>query len=134
MKLADNMQLQAEAMKRIGFPPSMPAEHLTYPNFNRLIEAMSALKASAGPYQSVAICADCYAVHDCPFGARHENAFHHTKVCRACGNRSGFEDVVGCWISFARFWHLSTWHTGCWAFDFCTSPGRNRDGTLRAGK
>lgn len=128
MRLADNFNIQAEALRRIGFHANMPPEHLTTPNFNRLLQEMDALKASAGPFRNVVICLDCSAVHPCPFGADHENAHAHLRVCGSCGSRSGFRDVVGRWISFSRTWHPSTWGKGCWAFEFCTSPGRLSSG------
>ena len=128
MKLKDNMEIQAEALKRIGFPPRMDAAPLTTPNFYRLLEQMTVLKERAGPCENVVICKDCSAVHDCPFGARHENAFDHRRVCGSCGSRTGFRDVVGRWVPFAETWKPWTWGKGCWAFDFCTSPGHQPDG------
>lgn len=119
MKLADNQQIQAEALKRMGFPPAMDASRLTTPNFDRLLLKMDELKASAGPYQNVVICVDCEAVHHCPFDAKFENSFSHRRVCGSCGSRDGFRDVLGRWISFARPWAIWTWGSGCWAFDFC---------------
>lgn len=134
MSLVDNQELIEEGMKRIGFPAQMPPESLATPNFYRLIEQVSLLKAAAGPYRNVTICKDCSAVHSCPFGARHENAFDHRRVCGACGSRIGFRDVVGRWVSFARAWSPSTWGKGCWAFDFCTSPGRCPEGTKKVSE
>ena len=134
MTAADNQYLIAEGMRRIGFPAGMAPETLTTSNFDRLLEQVNLLKASAGPYRNVVICIDCSAVHDCPHDAKFENAFTHRKVCGNCGARSGFRDVVGRWVSFARTWSPSTWGKGCWVFDFCTSPGRNPDGTKRASE
>ena len=134
MSLVDNAAIQAEALKRIGFPPAMDAASLTTVNFDRLLGQMNALKANAGPYQNVVICVDCSAVRDCPHDAKYENAFIHRKVCGSCGARSGFRDVVGCWIPFSVWWNPTSWGRGCWAFDFCTSPGRAPDGTKVAAE
>lgn len=118
MKPLDNQKIQAEALKRIGFPPDMDAASLTTPNFDRLLRQMDQLKASAGPYQNVVICVDCRKVHDCPFDSKFENAFSHRRVCGYCGSRAGFCDVLGRWVSFATTWAIWTWGSGCWVFDF----------------
>ncbi|EJM20189.1 hypothetical protein PMI21_01092 [Pseudomonas sp. GM18] len=120
MILKDNSKIQAEALKRIGFRPGMDASQLTTEKFDRLLQEMDALKASAGPYRNVVICVDCGTVHSCPFDAEFENAFAHRRVCGHCGSRTGFRDVVGRWISFAKPWSFWTWGSGCWGFDFCT--------------
>jgi hypothetical protein len=120
MKLADNQNIQSEALKRIGLRPDMDASRLTTANFDRLLLEMDALKASAGPYRNVVVCVDCLKVHSCPFDAEFENAFTHRRVCGHCGSRSGFRDVVGRWISFAKPWSFWMWGSGCWAFEFCT--------------
>lgn len=122
MKLVDNSEIHAEAKRQLGIPAGADPAALFGRGFDTYLKTLDAIKSRAGRYQNVVICEDCSSVHNCPFGAFHENAHDHLRVCGSCASRAGFRDVVGCWIPFPSiWWKPSTWGRGCWAFDFRTA-------------